>query len=89
DAELIGTRLCLYCDTADDRFWIDHDPEREGLVVAAGGSGHAFKFAPVLGELIADVVERRPNERAATMRWCKRQDPTGGDQARARSEADP
>jgi len=88
DAELIGTRLCLYCDTADDRFWIDHDPEREGLVVAAGGSGHAFKFAPVLGDLIADVVEGKSNERAATMRWCAREDPSGGDQARARPGSD-
>jgi len=88
DAELIGTRLCLYCDTADDRFWIDHDPEREGLFVASGGSGHAFKFAPVLGELIADVVERKPNERALSMRWAAREDPPGGDQARARPGTD-
>ena len=60
-ARLIYSRLCLYCDTFDGDFWIDRDPDREGLVVAAGGSGHAFKFAPVLGRLVADVVEDRPN----------------------------
>ena len=32
-----------------------------GLFVAAGDSGHGFKFAPILGALIADVVEGRPN----------------------------
>jgi len=60
-APVAATRLCLYCDTFDGNFWIDGDSERAGLVVAAGDSGHGFKFAPVLGPLIADVVERRPN----------------------------
>lgn len=57
DAPLAGTRLCVYGDTHDEHFWIARDPGREGLTVAAGGSGHGFKFAPVLGDLIADVVE--------------------------------
>ena len=59
-APLDSTRSCLYCDTADGDFWIDQDPRREGLIVAAGGCGHAFKFAPLLGEIIADVFEGRP-----------------------------
>jgi glycine/D-amino acid oxidase-like deaminating enzyme len=66
------TRLCLYCDTFDGDFWIDHDPSRPGLVVAAGDSGHAFKFAPVLGRIIADVVERLPNDWAPRFRWRAR-----------------
>lgn len=53
---LVKTRLCLYCDSFDGDFFIDRHPEREGLVVASGGSGHAFKFAPVLGPIVADVV---------------------------------
>ena len=70
DAPLVGTRLCLYCDTADGHFWIDHDPQRPGLVVATGDSGHAFKFAPVLGALIADVLERRDDP--TTRAWRRR-----------------
>ena len=66
DAPIVRRRLCLYCDTFDGDFWIDHDPERPGLVVAAGDSGHGFKFAPIIGGLIADVVEGRPN------RWAER-----------------
>ena len=71
-APIAATRLCLYCDTFDGDFWIDHDPERAGLVVAAGDSGHGFKFAPVLGPLIADVVERRPNPWSPRFSWRAR-----------------
>jgi len=69
NAPVVVRRVCLYCDTFDGDFLIDHDPDREGLVVASGGSGHAFKFAPVLGPLIADTVERRPNPWSHRFRW--------------------
>lgn len=69
DAPLHSTRVCLYCDTFDGAFWIDHDPQHAGLVVAAGDSGHAFKFTPVMGEIIADVVESKSNVWAKRYRW--------------------
>jgi len=69
DAPLVASRECLYCDSPDGDFWIDHHPRHPGLVVAAGGSGHAFKFAPVLGTIVADVVEGRPNPDAARFAW--------------------
>lgn len=69
DAPSIFSRLCMYCDTWDGNFWIDHVPDREGLAVASGGSGHGFKFAPMLGPIIADVVERRPNRYAQRFAW--------------------
>ncbi|MDA0991519.1 MAG: FAD-dependent oxidoreductase, partial [Verrucomicrobia bacterium] len=69
DAPMAYTRLCLYCDTWDGHFWLAHDPERPGLVVATGGSGHAFKFAPVLGGFIADTVEQQPYPYAQKFRW--------------------
>lgn len=69
DAPIVYRRICLYSDTWDGHFWVDHDPEHEGLVVAAGDSGHGFKFAPLWGELIADAVERKPNERLKKFRW--------------------
>ena len=71
-APLILSRTCLYCDAWDGNFYIDHVPDRPGLVVATGGSGHGFKFAPVLGEVIADVVERRPNPYSARFAWRPR-----------------
>jgi glycine/D-amino acid oxidase-like deaminating enzyme len=69
DAPVCGGRLCLYCDSFDGNFLVDHDPARPGLVVAAGGSGHGFKFAPVLGAIVADVAEGRDNRWAPRFRW--------------------
>ena len=69
DAPLVEQRLCLYCDSIDGDFWIDKDPEHEGLVVASGGSGHAFKFAPLLGGLIADAVEGLSDRWAHRFLW--------------------
>jgi glycine/D-amino acid oxidase-like deaminating enzyme len=81
DAPIVARRLCVYGDTLDGHFWIARHPERDDLVVAAGGSGHAFKFAPVLGELIADALDRaRGNPR---FRWRPELvDRTRGDAAR-------
>ena len=69
DAPIVHTRVCMYCDTHDGHFWIARDPEREGLVVAAGDSGHGFKFAPVLGEIIADAAEGKGNPLLQKFRW--------------------
>ena len=69
DAPIVYTRVCMYCDTHDGHFWIARDPEREGLVVAAGDSGHGFKFGPVLGEIIADAVEGKDNPLLKKFRW--------------------
>jgi glycine/D-amino acid oxidase-like deaminating enzyme len=81
EARIVHTRLCLYCDTLDEHLWIDHHPERPGLVVAAGGSGHGFKFAPILGRLIADVVEYKRNSYKAKFRWRELAPDTAGEEA--------
>jgi len=69
EAPLTSSRTCLYCDSWDGNFYIDHDPELPGLVYATGGSGHAFKFTPVLGRIVADVVERKPNAYSSRFAW--------------------
>ena len=69
DAPIVYTRICLYCDTHDGHFWFAADPERPGLVIATGDSGHGFKFAPVLGDIIADVVEEKENSLLQKFRW--------------------
>ncbi len=81
DAPIVYTRRCLYADTLDEHFWIDRHPEYAGLTVATGGSGHGFKFAPVLGPLIADAVEGKPNEWLAMFRWRDLAPETGGEEA--------
>ena len=69
DAPIVYSRICMYCDTHDGHFWIARDPDRRGLIIAAGDCGHGFKFAPVLGEIIADAVEEKPNPILQKFRW--------------------
>ena len=66
---LYDSKMCLYFDTWDGDFWISRDPNREGLVVATGGSGHAFKFGPVLGALAADALEGIQNSYSDRFAW--------------------
>ncbi len=82
-APVAASRVCLYGDSFDGHFLIDHDPERPGLFVAAGDSGHAFKFTPVLGELVADGVECRSNPWLSRFAWRQRT-VRGAESARAR-----
>jgi glycine/D-amino acid oxidase-like deaminating enzyme len=42
--------------TPDCQFIVDHHPASERVAFAAGLSGHGFKFSPVLGEILADLV---------------------------------
>lgn len=51
-----STRLCWYTDTPDGDFIIDYHPVHNGLFVAAGASGHGFKFLPCIGEKIVDCI---------------------------------
>jgi glycine/D-amino acid oxidase-like deaminating enzyme len=69
DAPIVFRRLCVYCDTADEHFWIARHPARPQLTIATGGSGHAFKFAPVLGEMISNIALGEPHPLAHKFRW--------------------
>lgn len=54
-----GTRLCWYNDSPDGNWVIGRYPDDSGLVLATSGSGHAFKFLPILGRLVVDVIENK------------------------------
>ena len=62
-------KLCWYSDTVDSSFLIDYVPETGGLMVCSGGSGHGFKFLPLLGRHVVDVVERRDTEYTRLFAW--------------------
>ena len=51
-----ASTVCLYTNTPDDRFVIDRHPAAPGVAFASACSGHGFKFAPVIGEILADLV---------------------------------
>jgi sarcosine oxidase len=46
---------CLYSTTPDEHFVIGRHPGHEAVTVAAGFSGHGFKFVTVVGEILADL----------------------------------
>jgi monomeric sarcosine oxidase len=54
--ELAATSMCMYTMTPDEDFIIDRHPSQERVTFAAGFSGHGYKFAPVVGELLADLA---------------------------------
>ena len=47
---------CLFENSPDEHFLIDAHPECDDVIVAAGFSGHGFKFASVVGEILADLA---------------------------------
>ena len=56
DGRLLAARTCLYTMTPDGDFILDRLPECPKIIVAAPCSGHGFKFAPVIGEILADLA---------------------------------
>jgi sarcosine oxidase len=56
DPQATHTEACLYTMTPDSDFVLD---EIDGVVVCGGDSGHAFKLAPLLGRLAADLAQGR------------------------------
>jgi sarcosine oxidase len=50
-------KTCLYTNTPDDNFIIDYLPGyNKDVAIAAGFSGHGFKFVSVVGEIMADLA---------------------------------
>lgn len=94
DAPVVDSRVCLYCDSRDGDLLVDGLPGHDGLTVAAGGSGHGFKFAPVLGGIIADAVEEEANRWLPRFAWRdgeteKGQEARLGEEARLLEENGP
>ncbi|KAI5866320.1 FAD dependent oxidoreductase-domain-containing protein [Durotheca rogersii] len=71
DRPFARTRLCWYTDTPTADFLVDYHPRwPRSLFVATGGSGHAFKFLPVIGGRVVDcLLGRRPTDLGPKWRW--------------------
>ncbi len=51
-----AARACLYTLTPDGHFVVDRHPAHAGVILCGGFSGHGFKFAPVIGEVAAELA---------------------------------
>lgn len=59
---VLESAVCLYTNTSDGDFIIDRSPGDSRVILASPCSGHGFKFAPALGEVIAELVlDRAPS----------------------------
>jgi sarcosine oxidase len=56
DGALVHAKTCLYTMTPDGHFIIGAHPRVPLCTIACGFSGHGFKFAPVIGEILADLA---------------------------------
>ncbi|KAL4966570.1 FAD dependent oxidoreductase [Aspergillus stella-maris] len=63
------TRVCWYTDSYDNHLVLDRVPGRQGLMVATGGSGHAFKYLPNIGNWVVDIMEGVGTDREAVKAW--------------------
>lgn len=52
------SQRCIYTLSPDHHFVIDLHPEFKNVALAAGFSGHGFKFASVVGEILSDLAEK-------------------------------
>jgi len=54
--DVVDSSVCLYTMTPDEHFIIDRHPDFPNVCYAAGFSGHGFKFASIVGSVLADLT---------------------------------
>ena len=82
DGEILKAQTCLYTMTPDEHFVIGPHPRLPSVSIACGFSGHGFKFAPVVGEILADLatngVTSHPIEIFSPARFASQAHRAGG-----------
>ena len=56
DAPCLNTAICMYTKTPDEAFILGLHPRHENVILGHACSGHGFKFAPVIGEILSDLA---------------------------------
>jgi len=52
----MALRTCMFTNTPDEHFILDHHPDHPQVVLASPCSGHGYKFCSVIGEILADLA---------------------------------
>jgi sarcosine oxidase len=52
----IALRTCMFTNTPDEHFILDHHPAHHQVILASPCSGHGYKFCSVIGEILADLA---------------------------------
>jgi sarcosine oxidase len=56
DGPTLSMAACMFTNTPDEHFILDRHPDSPAVSIAAGFSGHGFKFSSVVGEIMADLA---------------------------------
>jgi sarcosine oxidase len=62
NADLVAAKTCMYTNTPDEHFVISTHPDHPHISIAAGFSGHGYKFCSVVGEILADLATEGKTE---------------------------
>jgi sarcosine oxidase len=57
DGPVLHAVTCMFTNSPDEHFIVDVWPADPRIVIAAGFSGHGFKFCPVIGEILAELAD--------------------------------
>ena len=64
---LVNSSICIYTRSPDGHFLVGLHPQAPQLVIASPCSGHGFKFASVMGEILADLAIERKTDRPISL----------------------
>ena len=56
NGDILAVKTCLYTNSPDENFIVDKHPLSKNVIFACGFSGHGFKFASVVGEILSDLA---------------------------------
>ncbi len=59
DGQMKSAVVCMYTNTPDEHFILDHHPVHPQVLIASPCSGHGFKFSAVIGEIAATLLRDR------------------------------
>ena len=58
----LGAETCFYTNTSTENFILDLHPDNPEIAIGAGFSGHGFKFGPLTGRILAELVLNKKTE---------------------------
>ncbi|KAI1863399.1 uncharacterized protein JN550_009510 [Neoarthrinium moseri] len=64
-----STKLCWYTDSIDNSFVVDFVPGKPRVAICSGGSGHGFKFLPILGREVVKILEGNGKQTVYGSMW--------------------
>jgi sarcosine oxidase len=85
----LDSSVCFYTNTPDDHFLVGRHPAASRVLLLGGGSGHAFKFAPVLAARTADLVPGLASEGRGVQHLWPSEPPSGDGRPWKATSVDP